>query len=89
MLTYSIAEALPFKCCFSVLFAACVKVDLCMIDCVRCTTLTMTTQVRSYLKLYTTISVEKIARFNGMDTATFLATIVSMKYKVSCFHKLA
>jgi RNA polymerase I-associated factor PAF67 len=37
---------------------------------------------RSYLKLYATISIAKMARFNGMTEEEFLANLASMKYKV-------
>ncbi|KAG5178745.1 eukaryotic translation initiation factor 3 subunit L eukaryotic translation initiation factor eIF3 s [Tribonema minus] len=40
-------------------------------------------KVRSYLKLYATISIAKMARFNGMSEADYLATLVSMKHKLT------
>ncbi|CAM9193479.1 unnamed protein product, partial [Phaeothamnion confervicola] len=40
-------------------------------------------QIRSYLKLYTTIGLEKMARFNGMDERAFQAALVSMKHKLT------
>ncbi|CAN0601297.1 unnamed protein product, partial [Ectocarpus sp. 12 AP-2014] len=39
-------------------------------------------QIRSYLKLYTTIGLEKIARFNDLDEEQFSAQLVSMKHKL-------
>ena len=44
-------------------------------------------QIRSYLKLYTTIGLEKIARFNDLDEEQFSAQLVSMKHKLTqvCF----
>jgi translation initiation factor 3 subunit L len=39
--------------------------------------------MRSYLRLYTSISVEKMARFNGMKREDFIAALVSMKHKVT------
>ncbi|CAN0419361.1 unnamed protein product [Ascophyllum nodosum] len=38
-------------------------------------------QIRSYLKLYTTIGLDKISRFNDMDEEQFSAQLVSMKHK--------
>lgn len=40
-------------------------------------------QIRSYLKLYTTIGLEKIARFNDLDEEQFSAQLVSMKHKLT------
>ncbi|CAN0411130.1 unnamed protein product [Discosporangium mesarthrocarpum] len=40
-------------------------------------------QIRSYLKLYTTIGLEKIARFNAMSEEDFSAQLVSMKHKLT------
>ncbi|CAM9671283.1 unnamed protein product [Ascophyllum nodosum] len=40
-------------------------------------------QIRSYLKLYTTIGLDKISRFNDMDEEQFSAQLVSMKHKLT------
>eukprot|EP00903_Cladosiphon_okamuranus_P012323 g11554.t2 len=40
-------------------------------------------QIRSYLKLYTTIGLEKIARFNDLNEEQFSAQLVSMKHKLT------
>lgn len=40
-------------------------------------------QIRSYLKLYTTIGLDKIARFNDMDEEQFSAQLVAMKHKLT------
>lgn len=40
-------------------------------------------QIRSYLKLYTTIGLEKISRFNDLDEEQFSAQLVSMKHKLT------
>lgn len=40
-------------------------------------------QIRSYLKLYTTIGLDKIARFNNLDEEQFSAQLVSMKHKLT------
>lgn len=40
-------------------------------------------QIRSYLKLYTTIGLDKIARFNNLSEEEFSAQLVSMKHKLT------
>ncbi|CAM9792255.1 unnamed protein product [Choristocarpus tenellus] len=40
-------------------------------------------QIQSYLKLYTTIGLDKIARFNGIPEDDFSAQLVSMKHKLT------
>lgn len=40
-------------------------------------------QIRSYLKLYTTIGLEKIARFNNLSEEDFSAKLISMKHKLT------
>lgn len=40
-------------------------------------------QIRSYLKLYTTIGLDKIARFNDLTDEEFSAQLISMKHKLT------